>query len=130
MAYSIRRTGKLIRITMETSSNEAELTRLKKEVLRLSTGRRVDILVDISQIDGNLPVPKNIHDFFDGLQFRRYAIYGAKHRAALITKQLLDELPENTHLKLFHTEEDARAWLESGRITKRVKSLFASDKRH
>ena len=112
MAYTITRTGDLIEIHLGPQQEKDGVAALRTDIVRLSKGRPRNILVDISGTLGTEHMPPDLDTFFEGLLFRRYAIYGGKPKAALRTKNLLESIPEHPTLKFLHREEDARAWLE------------------
>lgn len=113
MKYSIKRTGDLIEVDFHGEQKTPDIADLREDIIKLSEGKPRNILVDLHGVTGREEMPTNLHDFFDGLPFKRYAIYGGAPPSVVRTKHLVNSLPDNPNLRFFRNEEDARAWLES-----------------
>jgi hypothetical protein len=113
---AVHRRATIVEVIMGKHQGAESVLRLRQEIDEVSKNRPRDILVDVSPVVGGdgsgRPVVLDI--FFKDLAFQRMAIFGARTPSAtLAIKKILEELAQPTRVKLFHHEEDARAWLRT-----------------
>lgn len=106
----------IIEVVMGELQSAESILELRQDIDTVSQGRSLDILVDVSPVTGGDGSGRAIivDQFFKDLSFRRMAVFGARtSSASLAIKEILEELAQPDRVKLFHREEDARAWLQT-----------------
>ncbi|HTE57253.1 MAG TPA: STAS/SEC14 domain-containing protein [Verrucomicrobiae bacterium] len=106
----------IVEVVMGEQQGAESILELRQHIDTASQGKALDVLVDVSPVTGGdgSGRPVVLDQFFKDLPFRRMAVFGARtSSASLAIKEILEELAQPDRLKLFHREEDARAWLQT-----------------
>ena len=102
--------GVVIEVRVAGPQDTESLAQIKHDIHELSKVQPRDVLVDMTEVLGTEPLPDGLDTYFEGLPYKRYAIFGGNTPTALRTKHLLESI-EDESVKFFRHEEDARAWL-------------------
>lgn len=97
-----------------------ELVKLKSLIVKTaeSNAEDIDILVDVSKVEESDEDANAVaKTFFEGLPFRRMAVYGGSHVVNVGIRLILNLFISKGvgEVKFFKTEEKARQWIKSGK---------------
>jgi hypothetical protein len=102
-----------IEVKLTEAQTAETLMLLKEQIIEWSKDRHYNIIVDVVEARlGTKETRLASERFFEGLPYRRFAIWGGSPPINLSIKLLVEAHADGEHVRMFRREEDARVWLK------------------
>jgi hypothetical protein len=124
-ANMVKRHGKEILVSIVGDQTGPSIAGLKADIIRLTDEtmfKKLNVLINLDGVTASDDAAaEEARAFFDGLPYRRIAIYGGSPLVSMSTKVMMRFLVNTDHVKIFRTEQQARDWLDSSSTLQRAK---------